>query len=188
MKKWERFTRPEIERIVQESYSIAGLAEKLGYSKCGGSGIASVKEMLRVLNIDTSHFTGQGWLVNQTYESKNYVSFEDYIKNGNAQSNKIRKKLLREGLKKHICERCQNTLWLGELIPLQVHHIDGDKTNNSLINLQLLCPNCHTFTDNYKGKNMQKHKFKNLLQEHHEGNLLSEWLLNGEDSENAVLN
>lgn len=33
--------------------------------------------------------------------------------------------------------------------PLHVHHIDGDATNNSEDNLQLLCPNCHSLTENY---------------------------------------
>lgn len=40
--------------------------------------------------------------------------------------------------------------------PLHVHHVDGDATNNSEDNLQLLCPNCHAFTDNYRGRNINK--------------------------------
>ena len=51
------------------------------------------------------------------------------------------------------CECCNNTFWLNQPITLQVHHIDGDKTNNELENLQLLCPNCHSFTDNFGSKN-----------------------------------
>ena len=47
------------------------------------------------------------------------------------------------------CEICQNTEWLGQPIKLQVHHIDGDNTNNVLENLQLLCPNCHSYTDSW---------------------------------------
>jgi predicted HNH restriction endonuclease len=38
-------------------------------------------------------------------------------------------------------------------IPLQIHHIDGDATNNKEENLQLLCPNCHTLTENYGSLN-----------------------------------
>jgi len=40
-------------------------------------------------------------------------------------------------------------------IPLELHHIDGNQTNVSLDNLQLLCPNCHTLTDNYRGKGVK---------------------------------
>ena len=45
---------------------------------------------------------------------------------------------------------------MGKEIPVEVHHIDGDKLNNTLENLQILCPNCHYFTDTYKSKNRKK--------------------------------
>jgi len=34
-------------------------------------------------------------------------------------------------------------------IPLQIHHVDGDCTNNREYNLQLLCPNCHSLTETF---------------------------------------
>lgn len=55
------------------------------------------------------------------------------------------------------CECCKNSMWLNQPINLQVHHIDGDKTNNELNNLQLLCLNCHSYTNNFGSKN-NKHK------------------------------
>ena len=72
------------------------------------------------------------------------------------QSNKVRTKLLQEGYKEYKCERCGLTEWLGEPIPLELHHIDGNRNNNTLENFQLLCPNCHAFTDSYRGKNCAK--------------------------------
>ena len=64
-----------------------------------------------------------------------------------------------EYLKKHLiaarghrCEQCKNTEWMQYPIPLEVHHKDGDRTNNSPENLSLLCPNCHSLTDNYRGR------------------------------------
>jgi predicted HNH restriction endonuclease len=38
-------------------------------------------------------------------------------------------------------------------MPLELHHKDGNKHNNNLDNLSIICPNCHTFTDTYKSKN-----------------------------------
>lgn len=84
------------------------------------------------------------------------MPYEQYIQEGVVQSNKLRKKLLREGIKEARCERCGNTEWMGVPIPLEVHHINGDKTKNELDNLQLLCPNCHALTDTYRGKNIKK--------------------------------
>jgi hypothetical protein len=53
------------------------------------------------------------------------------------------------------CSRCG---W-GEVnpytgnVPLEVHHKDGDYTNNFEDNLDLLCPNCHSLTETYKAAN-----------------------------------
>jgi 5-methylcytosine-specific restriction endonuclease McrA len=54
------------------------------------------------------------------------------------------------------CELCNTSEWLGSPITLEVHHIDGDNKNNELTNLQILCPNCHSQTDNYRAKNIKK--------------------------------
>lgn len=51
------------------------------------------------------------------------------------------------------CESCKLTEWMGQKIPLELHHVDGDRFNNELVNLQVLCPNCHALTDNYSGRN-----------------------------------
>ena len=87
----------------------------------------------------------------------NKMNLIEYLENSkDVQSNKVRLRLLEEGYKEHKCECCGLTTWLGKPIPLELHHKDGDRTNNSLDNFQLLCPNCHAFTDSYRGKNSRK--------------------------------
>lgn len=66
---------------------------------------------------------------------------------------KLKLRLLKEGLKEHKCEKCNLSEWQGDKIPLELHHIDGKKYNHLIENLQLLCPNCHALTDNYRSKN-----------------------------------
>ena len=86
-----------------------------------------------------------------------YMPLEKYLADSkDIQTNKVRKKLLREGYKKYECERCGLSTWLGEPIPLEVHHKDGNRNNNIIENYELLCPNCHSFTDSYRGKNSKK--------------------------------
>ena len=51
------------------------------------------------------------------------------------------------------CMECGNSEWNGKPMPLEIHHINGKSKDNSLCNLMVLCPNCHTFTDTYKSKN-----------------------------------
>lgn len=75
-------------------------------------------------------------------------------------SGKLRIKLLAEGLKENKCEICGITKWLGNPIVCQLHHIDGNNQNNNLENLQILCPNCHSQTENYCGSaNVNKTKY-----------------------------
>ena len=51
------------------------------------------------------------------------------------------------------CMCCNNTEWLGQPIPLELDHIDGNAGDNSPKNIRLLCPNCHSQTPTHKAKN-----------------------------------
>lgn len=55
--------------------------------------------------------------------------------------------------RKHVCNGCGLREWLGELIPLQVDHVDGNSDNNHQENLRLLCANCHALTPTYGALN-----------------------------------
>ncbi|HEX7299985.1 MAG TPA: LuxR C-terminal-related transcriptional regulator [Solirubrobacteraceae bacterium] len=65
----------------------------------------------------------------------------------------LKRRLLREGLKDERCEGCGLHRWQNLPLPLALHHVNGDRDDNRLENLQLLCPNCHALTDNFSGRN-----------------------------------
>jgi hypothetical protein len=83
---------------------------------------------------------------------KSRISAIDYANKELVQIPKLRKKLIEDGIKEHICEICKLDTWLGQKITLELHHIDGNRYNNSLDNLQMLCPNCHSMTPNHSMK------------------------------------
>lgn len=147
MKKWENFSKEEIENFIKESRSYRDLALKLGYSNESGSAIATIKSMIQELNLDVSHFTGQGWNKNNFDYSR--FQYEKKIRGATM----IQALTALRGWR---CENCGLTEWQGQKVPLEVHHIDGDELNSVLENLQVLCPNCHALTNNYKGKNQKK--------------------------------
>ena len=74
------------------------------------------------------------------------------------QSDKLKIRLIKEGYLAPKCYNCQRTDWEGQEIALQLSHKDGNKNNNGLRNLELLCPNCHSQTSEWKLKNEFKGK------------------------------
>ena len=143
--------------IVKNSLSIAQVCKKLNIKPIGGN-YRTIKNKIKKLNLDTSHFTGQAWNKGKKYRlfSKS-ISLDNILKeNSPYNSYRLKQRLLDAGLKKYICECCGNEKWLDKPIKLELHHINGDCNDNRLENIQLLCPNCHAYTDNYRGKNIGK--------------------------------
>lgn len=138
----------EILQWIDENQSKAYMARELN---CNPKTINSV---LAKLGIDYSgNQSGKG----QSKSNNNYMPLQEYLNSSlDIQSNKVKNKLLRERYKNYQCECCGMTKWLGQPIPLELHHKDGNRNNNTLENYQLLCPNCHAFTDSYRGKNCAK--------------------------------
>jgi Helix-turn-helix domain/HNH endonuclease len=67
--------------------------------------------------------------------------------------NHIKARLVAAGLKDERCELCGLLEWRGERLSFALHHVNGDGADNRLENLQLLCPNCHSQTANFAGRN-----------------------------------
>lgn len=143
-------------QAVTESFSIRQVLIKLEMKGAGGN-YSTVKKRMKRLNLDTSHFTGQLWnkgrIIGPTRPIMDYLTNKAIMK-----SHKLKQRLIQEQILPRRCYKCMLEKWLGNEIPLELHHIDGDHENNFLLNLQLLCPNCHTLTDNYRGKKLKKTK------------------------------
>lgn len=77
----------------------------------------------------------------------------EYSKSTSVKSDKLKQKLFEDSIKEECCERCNKNKWLGQQIPLELHHKDGDRFNNKFSNLEILCPNCHALTPYYRGRN-----------------------------------
>lgn len=139
--------KEDILRWISENQSKAYMARELGCNP------KTINPLLEKLGISyAGNQSGKGMI-----RPRESMSLIEYLENStDIQSNKVRLKLLKEGYKEHKCECCGLTTWLDNPIPLELHHKDGDRYNNTLENFELLCPNCHAFTDTYRGKNVTK--------------------------------
>ena len=87
-----------------------------------------------------------------------YKTAEEYIKGNYISSSKLKEKLVRDGIRKDQCEICGMSEWQGVKLPLELHHKDGNPYNNSLDNFEILCPNCHSQTENFRGRITKQEK------------------------------
>lgn len=86
------------------------------------------------------------------------VPIQDYLDNKlPIKSNELKLKLYSENLKEEKCEECEITEWMNSPIVFELHHVDGDIHNNNLDNLKILCPNCHSQTNDFR-KKKQSHE------------------------------
>lgn len=151
-----KYTNEELIDAVKESVSIAGVCRKLGIKPVGGN-YKTLKSRFKELNLDTSHFTGQVWNKGLKYSVTSRIPLEEILTENSPYKtiSKLKEKLFKANLKERKCEICGNTEWLGQAIPLELHHINGINTDHRIENLQILCPNCHATTENYRGKNQK---------------------------------
>ena len=139
--------KSDIENIVRESTSIKECLEKMG-KPSGAGNYRTFYRLVNLYDLDTSHFKQQG----RSGEANNgtYIPLSEYVNKPSCiKGSVLIKKLVKEGYKEYKCENpeCGLSEWHGKPISLQVHHIDGNHYNNSIDNLMLLCPNCHSQTD-----------------------------------------
>ncbi len=105
----------------------------------------------RYLKIMEISYKGNMGLKGKKTDKKRKTALE-YLEKEIVVIPKLRKKLIEDGIKKNECELCGLNEWLGKPITLELHHVDGNRYNNKLENLQILCPNCHSLTPNHSKK------------------------------------
>lgn len=146
-------------RLIGESESLIEVCRKAGIVPTTGN-YDTLKKVITNNSVDISHFKRVGGTSTKKRELSEYL-----VKGVKVSSFKLKNRLLEEGIKEHKCENpeCGMSEWHGKPIPLELHHINGDNTDNRLENLQILCPNCHALTDNYSGKNQKLNKRSKTL-------------------------
>ncbi len=85
------------------------------------------------------------------------MPLEELVRRGKSRGN-VKGRLLRAGLLKEECSECGLTEWRGRVLVLHIDHINGQKHDHRIENLRMLCPNCHSQTPTYGGKNMKRNR------------------------------
>jgi DNA-binding CsgD family transcriptional regulator len=171
-------TRQEVHRLLRSGHSRADVARRLGLSKS----TVTYHARRFGMDIDARAARRYDWKVIQRYydegrsmeECRARFGFStaawssavrrgDVVSRGNAMPIEqllaaprgrahLKRRLIKAGLLSSRCRDCGIAEWLGLPLPLELHHLNGDRHDNRLENLALLCPNCHSQTDTWGGR------------------------------------
>ena len=142
----------EFKRIVADANSYSDCLRALGLSTNGGSSTDVLKRRIVEQKCDISHF-GTKKQSRQTYQAK-YSLDEILIENSTyANIARLKERLVREGRMEYKCQNCGINEWLGNPLSLHLDHINGINNDHRINNLRFLCPNCHSQTETYAGRN-----------------------------------
>jgi 5-methylcytosine-specific restriction endonuclease McrA len=105
---------------------------------------------------------GHGWNRGKTgYSDPRMLKLNEEIfcENSRRSTGNIKKIIMQENLLPYSCVKCGNSgTWFGEPIVLELDHVNGKNRDHRLENLRFVCPNCHTQTPTFKGRNMNRMK------------------------------
>lgn len=149
----------KLKEIVSNSYSYIDVCRAFDIQKTGKT-YNILKKYIEKFNISTHHFDKQ-----QRYLKEGYQAYKEnkdiFIENSTVDNSTVRKRILQHELIEYKCagEGCFITdNWLGKQITLQLEHKNGNNKDNRIENLCFLCPNCHSITLTWGGRNIHHTK------------------------------
>ena len=152
----DTYSYEEFLKIVSSSNSYKECLLNLGYKSNSGAATKKLKDKIKNLNIDISHFYISN--LNKVERTKENV----FIENSTCTQKTLRVFYKKETENEYVCKICgQTPVWNNKPLTLILDHIDGKNHNNVLSNLRWVCPNCNMQLDTTNGKNKIRNEYKN---------------------------
>ncbi|WP_055626279.1 HNH endonuclease signature motif containing protein [Streptomyces hirsutus] len=148
-----KWTRDVLQEAVSASTNMCEVLRHLGLEVVGGHH-THISRRIKAYGLDISHFRmptrrGKPW---RPRTPENLLVEQPPAQARRIPSDRIKWAMTALGVPEQ-CTLCgTGSLWRGRSLPLEVDHVDGDWRNNRIENLRFLCPNCHSTTDNYRGR------------------------------------
>lgn len=150
--KTNKYNEEDVKIAVQNSKCVTDVLRELNLSPVGGN-LQTIKKIINANNLDISHFD----VKNSRRRNKTDSLLQEVLgrlkKDNFIHRSTLRFWILKFGLVEYRCSSCGIEEWKGQPIVLDLDHKDGNRDNNSLENLHFLCPNCHSLTTTFRGRN-----------------------------------
>lgn len=138
--------------LVKSNKNYSDILRSLGLTPRGGSSSKVLKRRIDDLKIDLSHLQHKAAKASLQRTIKLELIL---VKNSNYTSiATLKRRLIRQKIIEYKCSICGNIgEWCGKKLSLQLDHINGKSNDHRIENLRFLCPNCHSQTKTYAGRN-----------------------------------
>ncbi len=159
-----KYTKEALEAVVPHCRCVSDVMRKMGSKATQGGSHRVVTKKLKLFNIDTSHFdplavAAEGSRKHALNSRRPWKDVLVLRTDRRVVSTVLRRALLDSGAK-YECSTCGVNEWNGKSLTLHVDHINGSNMDCRKDNLRFLCPNCHSQTDNFGIKNMNRQSTK----------------------------
>jgi hypothetical protein len=143
--------------LVAKSSTYSNILSFFGLNNIGGN-IRTLKDRLDHDEIDHSHIVqGRASNKNRKFPGHAVPLDEVMVENSTYSRHALRKRLIKDGIIPYECQTCGlGPVWLDNQLALSLDHINGIRNDNRRENLRFLCPNCHTQTETFAGKNTNR--------------------------------
>ena len=145
--------------LIKNSKTLSEVLRYFGMENKGANYL-TCKTRINELKLDTSHFLNriQSTIFHKSITKEQFLN--TLTENSTVKRCEVKKRLIKFNLLEYKCRCCGNIgEWDNKKLSLQLEHKNGISNDNRLINLEFLCPNCHSQTETYAGKNLKKYFF-----------------------------
>ena len=148
----EKISNEQLSEIVKKSISWSGLIRACG-GHVGGASYQYYQGRVKKLGLDTSHFLGKsahsGPRQTGACKKRDWLEILIPRKTKDRENGRVLRRTYVEYCKKHNfpirCVDCKNNgEWMGKKLKLEINHKDSCRWNNIPLNLEWVCPNCHS--------------------------------------------
>ena len=148
-----KIPKEEIQETLDQSTGYINALRLLGIG--GNSSKKTLEKLIKKYNLSVEKLEENRLKAIDKGRKTNCIPLHKILIENSSYENMSRLKirLIAEKIKENKCEECGITEWNNKPLTLQIHHINGIHNDHRINNLKLLCPNCHSQTENYAGAN-----------------------------------